>query len=161
MNQISTIKKTLQLDIFQDLFLQELIEQFRLADTANKYTNWSDGLLIDRLIFTGDREKKYLKRLAIVLDFDPLDSLLTYSFYKAISAKIEKQTGHETETFVHLSHQNFTSVVISCGGVIVLYSLIGGDKNLGFVSLEELLQSAKNNIDKAIAKASRYLDVVK
>ena len=156
MSQVLTREKPPQLRVLNHPFLQELIKQIRLADTLGKYHNWSDELLVNQLIISLEREAISSKNL----NFDPLNQLLTNAFYNAIGATIERTTGHTTETFVHLKSKEFNSAVISCGGVLVLYELIWGYRSFGFLSLQELIESAETNICHAVTKAGFYLDFV-
>ena len=153
MSQVLALEKPTQLK-FKHPFLQELIKQIRLTDTCNKYRDWSDELLIEQLIIPSDRESFSSKNL----NCDPLNQLLTNAFYNAVGITIETRTEHTTETFVHLRNQEFSSAVISCGGVIVLSALIWGYRTFSFLSLQELIESAETNINDAVTKASRYLD---
>ncbi len=155
MSQVLTLEKPAQLK-FKHPFLQELIKQIRLADVGSEYRNWSDELLIEQLIIPSDREAFFSKNL----NFETLNQLLTNAFYQAIGAIIERKTGYTTEIFVHLKSKEFSSAVISCGGVLVLYSLIWGYRSLSFLSLSELIESAENNIHNAVTKASLYLNFV-
>ena len=154
MNQTLLLEKPSQFSILKHYFLQELIKQIRLADTFGKYVHWTDALLLEQLIVSIDKEKHSHKNL----NFDPLNQLLTNTFFQAIGSRIEKQTGQTTETFVHLRNKEFSSAVISCGGVLVLYSLIWGYQSFGFFSLQELIESAEKNIREAVIKTSHYFD---
>ena len=154
MNQGLLLETPLQLNKIKHPFLEDLIKQVRLADTFGKYRDWSNELLVSQLIISLDREEKSSKNL----NLDPLNQLLTNAFYQAIGVTIEKSSGHSTETYVHLRNKEFSSAVISCGGVLVLYSLIWGYQSFGFLSLQELIESATTYINNAIAKASCYLD---
>ena len=155
MSQVLTLEKPPQLK-FKHPFLQELIKQIRLADSFGQYSDWSDERLIEQLIISSDREAFYAKNS----NFEILNQLLTNAFYKAIGTMIESKTGHSTEIFVHLRNREFSSAVISCGGVLVLYSLIWGYRSLSFLSISELIESAETNIRNAVNKASLYLDFV-
>ena len=155
MSQVSTLEKPPQLK-FKHPFLQELIKQIRLADSFGQYSDWSDKRLIEQLIISSDREEFYSKNP----NFETLNQLVTNAFYQAIGAIIERKTGHTTEIFVHLTSKEFSSAVISCGGVLVLYSLIWGYRSLSFLSLSELIESAETNICNAVTKASLYLNFV-
>ena len=135
-------------------FLQELIEQVRLADTFSKYREWSDELLVAELVVSLKREAVSSKNL----NLDPLNQLLTNAFYQAIGNNIEQKTGHKTETYIHIRNKEFSSAVIFCGGVLVLNSLIWGYRSFGFLSLQELIETAENCISEAVIKASYYLD---
>ncbi|MGV2830943.1 DUF269 domain-containing protein [Myxosarcina sp. GI1(2024)] len=140
----------------QHPFLQKLIKQIRLADTLDEYRDWSDELLLNELIISPGGDSVSSKNL----NLDPLNQLLTNAFYHAIGISIEKRTSHSTEIYVHLKNKEFSSAVISCGGVLVLYSLIWGYKKFGFLSLQELIESAETDIGNAVSKASCYLDFV-
>lgn len=137
-------------------FLQELIKQIRLADTCNLYDLWSDELLLEQLIISLEKEKE--EHSSKNLNLDPLNQLLTTAFYKAIASSIASQTRQNTEAFIHLRNKEFSSAVVFCGGVLVLYSLIWGYRSFGFISLQELIESAEKNISEAVIKAKHYLD---
>ncbi|GAB4554596.1 MAG: hypothetical protein Tsb0014_47520 [Pleurocapsa sp.] len=156
MSPVLALEKTIQKSEIQEPFLAELVKQIRLADTFGKYRDRSDELLVSELIISADKDSFSSKNL----NFDPLNQLLTNAFYQAIGASIEKRTGHCTDTYVHLRNKEFSSAVISCGGVLVLYSLILRYRSFGFISLQELIESAETYIGDAVNKASRYLDFV-
>ncbi|MGF1479960.1 MAG: DUF269 domain-containing protein [Cyanophyceae cyanobacterium] len=154
MSQI-TLEKPPQITQSPHLFLQELIDQFRLEDTANRYQKWSDERLIKRLVGSPDPTISSNN-----LNLDPLSQLLTQAFYQTVGAAIEKRTGHKTETYVQLKGKDFSSAVIFCGGVLVLYSLIWGYRSLSFLTTQALVESAETFINSAVTKASQYLDFV-
>ncbi|MEM8721096.1 MAG: DUF269 domain-containing protein [Cyanobacteria bacterium P01_G01_bin.39] len=154
MNQALLLETSLQLDKIKHPFLQELIKQIRLADTLCKYRDCKDELLLDQLLVSLDKEEHSSKNL----NFDPLNQIITNAFYNAIGSIIEQRARHPTETYVHLRNKEFSSAVIFCGGVLVSYSLIWGYQSFGFLSLEELIESAETNIKNALTKANRYLD---
>ena len=156
MSQVLAVENLPHLSEIEHPFLEELIKQIRLADTFNKYCEWSDRLLVNQLIISPNKAKKSYQNI----DCESLAKLLSSAFYQAIGSIIEKTTGHSTETFVHLKDQECNSVVVFCGGVLVLYSLIWGHIKLSFSSLQELIESAETNIRNAVIKASLYLDFV-
>ena len=154
MNQALLLETPLQSNKIKHPFLQELIKQIRLADTLCQYRDCKDELLLDQLLISPDREEYSNKNL----NFDPLNQTITNAFYNAIGSIIEQRARYPTETYVHLRNKEFSSAVIFCGGVLVLYSLIWGYQSFGFLSLEELIESAETNIQDALTKANRYLD---
>ncbi|VEP17358.1 conserved hypothetical protein [Hyella patelloides LEGE 07179] len=156
MSQVLTLAKSPQLSKNQNPFLQEFIKQIRLSDTFSKYRTWSNESLVNQLIISHNKEAISSKNL----NFHPLNQLVTNAFYNAIGETIKNITGHSTNTFVHLRNKEFSSAVITCGGVLVLYTLIWGYKSLHFPSLQELIESAETNIHNAVSKASLYLDFV-
>ena len=135
-------------------FLKAIVQQIRGQDVYGVYRNWSDELLLDRLIMYANKDSFSEENL----NLDPLNQLLTNAFYHAIGATIETITGYSTDTYVHLRNKEFSSAVVSCNGVLVLYSLIWGYRSLGFLSIQELIESAETYIQNAIAKASLYFD---
>lgn len=154
MNQSLLLEKPSHLSILKHDFLQELIEQIRRADTLGKYVNWTDELLLEQFIVSIDKEEHSNKNI----NCDLLNQLLTNAFFQAIGSMIAKKTVQTTETYVHLKNKEFSSAVVVCGGVLVLYSLIWGYQSFGFLSLQELIESAETNIQNAVTKASHYLD---
>lgn len=156
MSQVLTLDKPTQSVKFQHPFLQELIKQIRKSNAFDQYSNWSDEFLINQLILSNNKKVVSQKEITSI----PFNQVLTSAFYKAIGATIEKQTGHPTNTFVHLKDQKLSSAVICCGGVLVLSSLIGEYLNVNFLSLQNLIELAETNIGYAINKASQYLDFV-
>ncbi|HHP7229450.1 MAG TPA: DUF269 domain-containing protein [Xenococcaceae cyanobacterium] len=154
MSQVLIPEKPPQLNKFQHPFIAELIKQIRQADTYSKYRQWSDELLVKQLIISSDQEAVSSKNL----NFDPLNQLLTHAFYQTIGINIARKTGHTTDTFVHLRNKEFSSAVITCGGVLVLYSLIWGYRSFGFGSLPELIEVAETKICDAVTKANCYLE---
>ena len=154
MSSVLALEKTTYKSKIQEPFIEELIKQIRLSDTLGKYWNWSDESLLNELIISAEQNSVSSKNL----NFDSLNQLLTNAFYQAIGATIAKRTGYCTDTYVHLRNKEFSSAVISCGGILVLYSLIWGYRSFGFISLQELIESAETYIGDAINKASHYLD---
>ena len=154
MSQVLALEKPPYLSALQHPFLQELINQIRLADTLSKYCDWSDELLVNQLITSAHKTSGSSTNL----NLECLNHLVTSAFYNAIGAIIQRKTGHPTETYINLQGKECNSAVICCGGVLVMYSLIWGYQHLSFLSLQRLIESAENNIHNAINKASRYLD---
>lgn len=143
----------LTLGYFQHPFLQELVAKIRSADSELKYYNWSDRSLIERFITTPQNSLEPFK-------ISSLYRLFIHAFYHTIGAAIARATGHKTETFVHLKGKKLSSVVIFCGGVLVLHSWIWESDRFEFQSWQHLIETSENQIGCAIAKANRYLDFV-
>ncbi len=154
MSLVLTLEKPKQLQELEHPFLQELIRQIRIADKFQRYRDCSDEILLTQFI----RSKKTKKITTKNLELDFFHKIMVNAFYDAIAVIIKRKTGYNTDTFVHLNNQEFSSAVISCGGVLVLYSLIWGYRNFNFLSLQELIGSAENSINNAVNKASHYLD---
>ena len=145
-----------QFDAFQHSFLQELANQFRSVDTFAQYQSWSDEGLIKRLVIVPDQKAVSSENF----NLDSLNQLLIHAFYNTLGAAIEKRTGHSTKTFVQLKGKEFSSAVIFCGGVLVLYSLFLGYRSPKFLTIQELIESADTYISHAVTKANQYLDCV-
>ncbi len=155
MNSVLTLERTKKSPQVEHPFLQELIEQIRLADRFKKYSDWSDEILLKQFI----KPKKNTSQLTQNFNLDALNQVLVNAFYNAIAVVIKRKTGHNTDTFVHMRNKEFSSAVISCGGVFVLYSLIWGYRSFDFVSIQELIEAAENYITHAVNKASCYLEL--
>ena len=154
MSAVLTLEKSSKFSKYKHPFLDELIEKIRLVDTYRKYSDLSNELLVEQLITSLNSEEITSKNL----NLHPLNQLLNYAFYQAIGDNIERETGYRTETHIHVRNKEFSSAVIFCGGVLVLNSLISGYKRFRFISLQELIEIAENNIREAVIKASYYLD---
>ena len=154
MNLVLTLEKPKQLQELEHPFLQELIEQIRLADRFKKYSNWSDEILLKQFVNSTKNQNKLTQNF----NLDALNQVLVNAFYNAIAVIIKRKTGYNTDTFVHLRNKEFSSAVISCGGVLVLYSLIWGYRSFDFISIQELIEFAETYINDAVNKASCYLD---
>ena len=154
MSSILTLERTKTSLKLEHPFLQELIDQIRLVDRFQKYSNWSDEILLKQFI----KSTKNSSQLTQNFNLDALNQVLVKAFYNAIAVIIETKTGYNTDTFVHLRNKEFSSALISCGGVLVLYSLIWGYRSFDFISIQELIESAETYINDAVAKASCYLD---
>ncbi len=152
MTCVAIFKKHQQFLSFEELFLQELIEQLHEQDREKVYQGWSDTLLLD-LFITSDRTLSSL-------NLDYINPLLISAYYHAIASIIEQKTGHPTQTFVHVKKKESSSAVVFCGGVLVVYSLIWGRKKYGFDTSQKMLEEAKKIVGAALAKASLYLDFV-
>ncbi|MFP4009363.1 MAG: DUF269 domain-containing protein [Spirulinaceae cyanobacterium] len=150
---IASPEKQLTPSYSQHPFLQELVAKIRGADTELKYYNWSDESLIGCFISTPQKRLEPFK-------VSSLYRLFIHAFYHTIGAAIARATGHKTETFVHLKGKKLSSVVIFCGGVLVLHSWIWESDRFEFQSCQHLIKASENQIGCAIAKANHYLDFV-
>ncbi len=151
MTSVALREKPQKLLNFDELFLQELIEQIHLQEQGKVFQSWPDTLVLDFFI-TSDPQ------LLSGFNLHRLNQLLISAFYQAIAKLIEQKTGHSTQTFVHVADKKSSSAVVFCGGVLVVYSLICGQKKYGFNSIGQLLEEAKKIIEASLVKASLYLD---
>lgn len=156
MGKVLSIQKSPQPNELNHPFLQELVKQIHLLDTFGKYRDCSDELLVNQLIISLEKEENPTKSFYL----DPLNQLVTNAFYKAIGVIVERRTKYTTETYINLRNKELSSAVICCSGVLVLYSLIWRYRSFGFLSLQELIESAEANINDASTKAKQYLDFV-
>ncbi len=154
MSSVLTLERPKQLQELDHPFLQELIKQIRIADRFKTYLNCSDEILLNQFI----RAKKQQQIATKNLNLDFLNQIMVNAFYNAIAVIIKRKTGYNTDAFIHLKNKEFSSAVICCGGVLVLYSLIWGYRSFNFLSLQELIESAETSINNAVNKASCYLD---
>jgi probable nitrogen fixation protein len=154
MTKIAILENPNFTDSFSYLFLQELNQQIRLQDRNKIYDNWSDRLLLEFLVTSTYQQDNSGKNINI----DYSNQLLISAFYQAIAKLIEHKSGYSTQAFVHLKNQKFSSAVVFCGGVLVVYSLIWENKKYAFDSIKKLTEEAHKIIEYAMAKASLYLD---
>jgi probable nitrogen fixation protein len=135
-------------------FLAEVIRQFRLLDRSEIYQNLSDESLLDRLLIPpnsdcqiwGDR------------DVDPLSKMRLWAFYGAVTAEVERETGKLAQLFVNLSRCGLSSVLVSCGKLLVVFDLIQQVNCFGFESAEQLIEAGEKIAKAAIFKTKQHFD---
>ncbi|MGK7914357.1 MAG: DUF269 domain-containing protein [Prochloraceae cyanobacterium] len=151
MSKLNTLEKIKQPGIFEGIFLQELVRQIRAEDTSGIYQKYDNEALLKSLMSPADKEQKNS-------EIAPLTRLRVSAFYRALAIGIEKRTGHSTETFINLTSKKFSSALVFCGGVLVVYQILKKVEFFGFESLEQLSFEAGRLIETAVGKAGLYLD---
>jgi probable nitrogen fixation protein len=135
-------------------FLTEVIRQFRLLDRSEIYQNLPDDSLLDRFLIPPNSDCHIWGDLGI----DPLSKMRLWAFYGAVAAEVERETGKLAQLFVNLSRGGLSSVLVSCGKLLVVFDLIQQVNCFGFESAEQLIESGEKIAASAIFKTKQHCD---
>ncbi len=120
--------------VAENAFLQELTRQMRAQDHYGTFRTWEDRTVL--MPFVVSKQKK--KEISVDGEVDPVTQLRVLSFYRAIAALIEKETGKLCQVVIDLSHEGFGWALIWCGRLMVVSRTLRDAQRFGFDSLEKL-----------------------
>ncbi|MBE9191846.1 NifX-associated nitrogen fixation protein [Gloeocapsopsis crepidinum LEGE 06123] len=138
-------------------FLQELVRQIRAQDSYGFYRNWSNELIIKPYVVSKEAKRK----ISVEGDVDPVTKARIMSFYRAIAAQIEQETGLISQVVIDLSHEGFGWALIFSGRLLLVARTLRDAQRFGFDSLEKLLAEGEKMTQKGIELAQKYTEVAK
>ncbi|PPS44861.1 NifX-associated nitrogen fixation protein [Chroococcidiopsis sp. TS-821] len=138
-------------------FLQELIRQIRAQDSYGFYRNWSNELMLKPYVVSKEAKRK----ISVEGDVDPVTKARIMSFYRAIAAQIEQETGLISQVVIDLSHEGFGWALIFSGRLLLVARTLRDAQRFGFDSLEKLLAEGEKMTQKGIELAQKYTEVAK
>ncbi|MES1022207.1 NifX-associated nitrogen fixation protein [Gloeocapsa sp. BRSZ] len=138
-------------------FLQELVRQIRAQDSYGFYRNWSNELMLKPYVVSKEAKRK----ISVEGDVDPVTKARIMSFYRAIAAQIEQETGLISQVVIDLSHEGFGWALIFSGRLLLVARTLRDAQRFGFDSLEKLLAEGENMTQKGIELAQKYTEVAK
>ncbi len=138
-------------------FLQELIRQIRAQDSYGFYRNWSNELILKPYVVSKEAKRK----ISVEGDVDPVTKARIMSFYRAIAAQIEQETGLISQVVIDLSHEGFGWALIFSGRLLLVARTLRDAQRFGFDSLEKLLAEGEKMTQKGIELAQKYTEVAK
>lgn len=138
-------------------FLQELVRQIRAQDSYGFYRNWSNELMLKPYVVSKEAKRK----ISVEGDVDPVTKARIMSFYRAIAAQIEQETGLISQVVIDLSHEGFGWALIFSGRLLLVARTLRDAQRFGFYSLEKLLAEGENMTQKGIELARKYSEVAK
>jgi probable nitrogen fixation protein len=136
-------------------FLQELVRQVRAQDHYGTFRTWKDELVLSPFVVT--KQKK--KEISVDGDVDPVTKLRVYSFYRAIAALIEKETGKLCQVVIDLSHEGFGWSLIWTGRLMVVNRTLRDAQRFGFDSLEKVAIEGEKLTQAGIEIIQRFPEV--
>ncbi len=139
----------------ENAFLQELTRQIRAQDHYGTFRSWEDRLVIAPFVVT--KQKK--KEISVEGDVDPVTKLRVLSFYRAIAALIEKETGKLCQVVIDLSHEGFGWALIWAGRLIVVNRTLRDVQRFGFDSLEKLAEEGEKLVQSGVEFIQRFPEV--
>jgi len=138
-------------------FLKALVQQIRAQDTFGTYSKWKDELVLSPFVVTKERKKK----ISLDKEIDPATHLRIISFYRAIAAVIEQETGTFCQVIVNLNSEGFGYAFIWSGRLIVVNKSMRDAQRFGFNSLEKLAERAERLIKSGLDAIDRFPEAAK
>jgi probable nitrogen fixation protein len=135
--------------------LQEIVRQIRAADPYGTYRSWSDELLLKPFVVT----KAQKRLISVEGEVDPIVRGRILTYYRAIAALIEQETGLLAQVVLDLNGEGFGWVLIFSGRLLLVVNTLRDAHRFGFDSLEHLSAKATALIDKGIQLAQTYPEV--
>lgn len=140
-----------------ELFLGELVKQYRAQDT---YGTWdgkgNEQLLADYII---DKEKR--KEIPIMGDPDPETLWRLELFYNAIGLSIERLTGIMVSPMMKMSHEGFGRMVLTAGRLVVINKYLRDVHRFGFNDMDKLAEEGGKLVASAVEMIEKFPEVAK
>lgn len=137
-----------------NLFLQELVQQIRANDHYGVYRNWSDELVLAPFVVS----KKKKREISVDGDVNPTTQLRVLCYYRAVAARVEKETGKLCQVVVDLSHEGFGWALVWTGKLMVTSQTLRDAQRFGFDSLEKMAERGEKLVTTGIESISRFAD---
>lgn len=138
-------------------FLKTLVLQIRGQDAYGVYRSWADDLLLKAFVVT--KQKK--REISIEGEVDPVTQARIMSFFRAVAARIEQETGLISQVVIDLSHEGFGWALVFSGRLLLTVKTLRDAHRFGFESLEKLAEEGEKYVEKGLDLAKRYREVSK
>lgn len=138
-------------------FLKTLVLQIRGQDAYGVYRSWSDDLLLKAFVVS--KQKK--REISIEGEVDPVTKARIMSFFRAVAARIEQETGLISQVVIDLSHEGFGWALVFSGRLLLTVKTLRDAHRFGFDSLEKLAEEGEKFVEKGLDLANRYREVSK
>ncbi len=139
-----------------ELFLGELIKQYRAQDTYGTWDKKSNEELLASYIL--DKEKR--RTIPIVGDPDPETLWRLELFFNAVGLAIERLTGKMVTPMMKMHHEGFGRMVLSAGRLIVVNKQLRDVHRFGFETLDRLAQEGGKYVSAGVLMIEKFPDVV-
>ncbi len=143
--------------VAENPFLQALVQQIRAQDHYGVYRSWSDELVLSPFIIS--KEKK--REISVQGDVDPATQLRILCFYRAVAARIEKETGKLCQVVIDLSHEGFGWALVWTGRLIAVNRTLRDAQRFGYDSLDKLAVQGEKLVKSGLENIQRYPDAAK
>ncbi|MDB9512306.1 NifX-associated nitrogen fixation protein [Kamptonema animale CS-326] len=157
MNTTETATDNTQSDVIKHPFLQELLRQIRAEDSYGFYRNWSDELILKPFVVTKQEKRK----IPVDGDVEPNTKGRIQLFYRAIAARIEKESGLLSQIVIDLSHEGFGWALVFSGRLLLVARTLRDAQRFGFDSLEKLAEEGEKLTLSGIELGKSYPEVGK
>jgi probable nitrogen fixation protein len=139
-----------------ELFLAELVKQYRAQDTFGAWDKKSNDELVAAYIL--DKEKR--RQIPIVGNPDPKIILRLEMFFNAIGLAIERLTGKMVTSTMKLHHEGFGRVILSAGRLIVVSRQLRDVHRFGFESMGKLGEEGGKHVTAGVQMIVKFPEVV-
>jgi len=141
----------------EDLFLNELVKQWRAQDQHGTWDGKPDSELLEPYVVT--REQK--REMPLMADPDPDTLWRLELYYNAIGLAVERLTGVMVTPMMKFHHEGFGRVVLLAGRLVVLSKHLRDVHRFGFESMELLSSEGAKAITACIEWIDKYPEAAK
>lgn len=140
-----------------DLFVGELVKQYRAQDTYGSWDGKSNDTLLAPYIVT----KEQRREIPIMGDPDPEILWRLELFYNAVGLSVERQTGIMVSPMMKMSHEGFGRMVLMAGRLVVVNKYLRDVHRFGFNDMEKLKEEGGKLVDSAVEMINKFPEVAK
>ncbi|MEA5564674.1 MULTISPECIES: NifX-associated nitrogen fixation protein [unclassified Anabaena] len=157
MSAENSVNDTTNSVVANSAFLKVLVLQIRGQDSYGIYRNWSDELLLKPFVVP----KKKKREISIAGEVDAVTQARIMSFFRAIAARIEQETGLISQVVLDLSNEGFGWALVFSGRLLLTVKTLRDAHRFGFDSLEHLAEEGEKFIERGLDLANRFQEVSK
>jgi probable nitrogen fixation protein len=140
-----------------ELFLSELIKQYRAQDTYGTWDGKSNEKLLADYIITREQRKE----IPIMGDPDPETLWRMELFYNAVGLSVERLTGIMVAPMMKMSHEGFGRMILTAGRLVVINKYLRDVHRFGFNDMEKLAEEGGKLVDAAVEMINKFPEVAK
>ena len=141
----------------QQLFLNELVKQWRAQDLHGTWDSQDDAQLLAPYVVTRAQKRE----MPTMADPDPDTLWRLELYYNAIGLAVERQTGVMVSPMMKFHHEGFGRVVLLAGRLIVLSRHLRDVHRFGFETLEDLATEGSRQVAACLEWIDKYPEVAK
>ena len=138
-----------------DLFMSELVKQWRAQDLHGTWDNKPDAELLAPYIVTREQRRE----MPMMADPDPDTLWRLELFYNAVGLAIERLTGVMVSPMMKFHHEGFGRVVLLAGRLVVLSRHLRDVHRFGFESFEKIAADGAKLVDDGAEWIRRFPEV--
>lgn len=140
-----------------ELFLSELIKQYRAQDTYGTWDGKDNAKLLADYIIT----KEQRKEMPLMGDPDPETLWRLELFYNAVGLSVERLTGIMVAPMMKMSHEGFGRMVLTAGRLVVINKYLRDVHRFGFNDMDKLAEEGGKLVAAAVEMVEKFPEVAK
>ncbi|QGM47752.1 NifX-associated nitrogen fixation protein [Methylocystis heyeri] len=142
-------------EVTDNLFIKELIKQWRAQDTHGTWDKKSDLDLLAPYIV----DKEARRNIPIIGDPDPEILWRVELFFNAVGLSIERSTGNMVQPMMKMSHEGFGRMILIAGRLIVVNKQLRDVHRFGFENLEKLAAEGTKYVSAGVEMIQKFPEV--